>query len=180
MKWHWACPRSQCMCPPCPHCSGSRLLLWEPSKAGPGLHAPPRSKPLRFRYSGSPQRCRLGWACVLCPSHKDRGWNCFFRRSPSVGSFLKLPGGLPVYFLLTAGWPLRVSADSLGFLDTPHRPAPALTTRCLYPVEGGVGPVPAPPTSGCAPRVLLFHWSTASLPIQSGCLLSPGFSSSPP
>ena len=46
----------------------SRLLPWEPSKAGPGLHAPPRSKPLRFRYSGSPQRCRLGLACVLCPS----------------------------------------------------------------------------------------------------------------
>ena len=33
-----------------------------------GLHAPPRSKPLRFRHSGSPQRCRLDWACVLCPS----------------------------------------------------------------------------------------------------------------
>ena len=46
----------------------SRLLPWEPSKAGPGLHAPPRSKPLRFRHSGSPQRHRLGWACVLCSS----------------------------------------------------------------------------------------------------------------
>ena len=44
------------------------LLCQEPSKAGPGLHAPPRSKPLRFRHSGSPQRCRLSWACVLCPS----------------------------------------------------------------------------------------------------------------
>ena len=50
------------------HRSGSRLLLREPSEAGPGLHAPPRSKPLRFRHSGSPQRRRLGWACVLCPS----------------------------------------------------------------------------------------------------------------
>ena len=38
------------------------------SEAGPGLHASPRSKPLRFRYSGSPQRCRLSWACVFCPS----------------------------------------------------------------------------------------------------------------
>ena len=57
---HWACPRS--------HCSGSRLLRQEPSTAGSGLLAPPRSKPLRFRHSGSPQRCRLGWACVLCPS----------------------------------------------------------------------------------------------------------------
>ena len=50
------------------HRSGSRLLRREPSEAGPGLHAPPRSKPLRLRHSGSPQRCRLGWACVLCPS----------------------------------------------------------------------------------------------------------------
>ena len=50
------------------HSSGSRLPRWEPSEAGPGLHAPPWSKPLRLRHSGSPQRRRLGWACVLCPS----------------------------------------------------------------------------------------------------------------
>ena len=36
--------------------------------ASPGLLAPPSSKPLRFRHSGSPQRRRLRWACVLCPS----------------------------------------------------------------------------------------------------------------
>ena len=30
------------------HCSGSRLLRREPSEAGPGLHVPPRSKPLRL------------------------------------------------------------------------------------------------------------------------------------
>ena len=51
-----------------PHCSGSRLLCQELSEACPELHASPRSKPLRFRHSGSPQRCRLHWACVLCPS----------------------------------------------------------------------------------------------------------------
>ena len=28
----------------------------------------PRSTPLRFRVSGTPQRHRLSWACVLCPS----------------------------------------------------------------------------------------------------------------
>ena len=50
------------------HSSGSRLLRQELSEAGPGLHAPPRSKPLRLRDSGSPQRRRLGWACVLCLS----------------------------------------------------------------------------------------------------------------
>ena len=52
------------------HSSGSRLLHQEPSEAGPGLHAPPRSKPLRFRHLGSPQWRRLGWACVLCPSQE--------------------------------------------------------------------------------------------------------------
>ena len=36
--------------------------------ADPGLRALPRSKPLRFRFSGTPQRHRLGWACVLCRS----------------------------------------------------------------------------------------------------------------
>ena len=48
------------------HSSGSRLLCWEPSETGSGLHAPPRSKPLR--HSSSPQRRRLSWPCVLGPS----------------------------------------------------------------------------------------------------------------
>ena len=64
---HWVCPHSQRVYFPCLHCLGSRLLCQELSEAGPGLHALPRSKSLRFRYSGTPQRHRLGWACVLCP-----------------------------------------------------------------------------------------------------------------
>ena len=32
------------------------------------LNALPRSKRLRFRFSGTPQRHKLDWACVLCPS----------------------------------------------------------------------------------------------------------------
>ena len=32
------------------------------------LCALPRSKSLRFRFSGTPASHRLGWACVLCPS----------------------------------------------------------------------------------------------------------------
>ena len=34
--------------------------------AGPELRVLPRPKPLTFRFSGSPQRPRLSWACVLC------------------------------------------------------------------------------------------------------------------
>ena len=46
-----------------PGCSAGEL-----SKPGPGLHALPRSQPLRFRFSGAPQMHRLSGACVLCPS----------------------------------------------------------------------------------------------------------------
>ena len=47
---------------PTPGCSAGEL-----SKASPGLHALPRSKLLGFRFLGTPQRHRLGWACILCP-----------------------------------------------------------------------------------------------------------------
>ena len=46
-----------------PGCSVGKL-----SKAGFGLCALPRSKLLRFRFSGTPQRHRLWWACNLSPS----------------------------------------------------------------------------------------------------------------
>ena len=42
-------PRSQHVRFPSLHCSGPRLLAGELSKAGAGLRALPRSKPLRFR-----------------------------------------------------------------------------------------------------------------------------------
>ena len=64
----WVCPRSRRVCFPGLHCLGFRLLCWELSEAGPGLCARPSSKLLRFRFSSTPQRCRLSWACVLCPS----------------------------------------------------------------------------------------------------------------
>ena len=46
-----------------PECSSGEL-----SKVGPGLHALPRPKLLRFRFLGTPQRHRLSWVCVLCHS----------------------------------------------------------------------------------------------------------------
>ena len=61
-------PQSLRVCFPSLHCSRSRLICQELSEAGPGLCVLPRSEPLRFRFFGTPQRRRLGWACVLCPS----------------------------------------------------------------------------------------------------------------
>ena len=86
---------SWCVCPPCPHCSGSRLLHREPSAASPGLLAPPRSKPLRFRHSGSPQRHRLGWACILYPSQVRAAqvMRCL------VSTMLRLIASLPLSYL---------------------------------------------------------------------------------
>ena len=75
---HWACPCSWHVCPPCPHCSGSRLLRRELSKAGPGLHAPPRSKPLRFRHSGSTQvQTLLGLHFLPFPGPRSSGDEVF-------------------------------------------------------------------------------------------------------
>ena len=46
-----------------PGCSAGEL-----SKAGLGFRVLPRSQALGFRFSGTPQKHRLGWACILCPS----------------------------------------------------------------------------------------------------------------
>ena len=71
VSWpHWVCPRSQCVCFPSLHCSGSSLLCLQLSEVGPGLRVLPRSKRFRFRFrfSGTPQRRRLSQTCILCPS----------------------------------------------------------------------------------------------------------------
>ena len=67
-RLHWVCPHSRCVCFYGLHFSGSRLLCRELSEVGPELHALSMSKSLRFRFSGTPQRCRLSWACVLGPA----------------------------------------------------------------------------------------------------------------
>ena len=67
----------------------------------PGFCALPRSKLLRFRFSGTPQRHRLGWACVLClsqvrgaqvtswPAHCPRWSVCLII---SLGPATRFPG----------------------------------------------------------------------------------------
>ena len=48
-------PRSQRVCSPRLHCSGSRLLYMEQALSC-----------VQFQFSGPPQKRRLSWACVLC------------------------------------------------------------------------------------------------------------------
>ena len=65
----------------------------ELSESGCGLRALPRPKLLRFRFSGTPQRYRLIWACVLCPSHVQAAQTtrCQGVQSPSGGGCILSP-----------------------------------------------------------------------------------------
>ena len=101
---HWVCPRSGLVCFHGLHFSGSRLLCWELSEAGPGLRALPRSKLLRFRFSGTPQRRRLSWACVcaLPRSEQLRRPGAWQARSPQVGQgVLSPPPSQPLSFVVS-------------------------------------------------------------------------------
>ena len=77
--------------------------------AGPELRALPRPEPLRFRFSGTPQRRRLGWACVLClPGLSCSGDQVLDKRTLfrcSVTSPLPVPASVSGH----AGWVRLVS-----------------------------------------------------------------------
>ena len=151
---HWVFPSSWRVCFPCIHCLGSRLLCRELSEADPGLYAHPRSKPLRFRYSGSPQRRRLGWACVLCPSQVRAAqvtrclasavapsWGCVLSPPPSqLLSFL----GVQRLHLLRCAMCLFWGADLwLQWLSTVQNPKKSwLATKpaCSLVCDSTLGP----------------------------------------
>ena len=61
---HWVCPRLGRV----PVLSPSTLLRVQAALqgVGPALRGLPRPNLLRFRFSDTPQRCRLCWTCVLC------------------------------------------------------------------------------------------------------------------
>ena len=85
-----------------PGCSAGGL-----SKVGPGLCTLPRSKPLRFMFSGTPQRHRLSWACVLCLSQvlATQVTMCFASAlSPGVWCILSPPPSQPLGFLGGSRW----------------------------------------------------------------------------
>ena len=132
---HWVCPRSQHVCFPCLHCLGSRLLCQELSEAGPGLYVLPRSKPLRFRYSGTPQRCRLGWACVLCPSQVQAAQvtRCLVS---VVAAIYRLPHPCCSVFWVYSGCafsgvPCVSSGELISGCDPPGRCQPSRIPRSL-------------------------------------------------
>ena len=94
-----------------PGCSAGEL-----SNPGPGLCALPRSKPLRFRFLGTPQRHRLGWACILCPSQLRvaQVTRCFASaHSPGVVYLITFPIRPPWFPEFAVGAPSQVCCVSL-------------------------------------------------------------------
>ena len=69
--------------------SGSTMLSWEPSGAGPRLCALPRSKPLRFGAQVA-LRHRFGWDCALCPSQVPAAQEFGERDHCNLSPFLPL------------------------------------------------------------------------------------------
>ena len=101
-RLHWVCPRSRCVCFHGLHFSGSRLLCWELSEAGPGLCTLSRSKPLRFRFSGIPQRRRLsGPAFCALPRSEQLRWPGVWQAQspPGRGCILSPPPSQLLGFL---------------------------------------------------------------------------------
>ena len=67
----------------------------ELSKAGPGLRALPRAKPLRFGFSGTPHGRKRGWACAECPSPSEQLRGPGAWRALSLGAVLSPPLSQP-------------------------------------------------------------------------------------
>ena len=120
--------RSMCSFPvyptQAPGCTAGEL-----SKAGPGLHTLPRFKLLRFRFSCTPQRHRLGWACVLCPSQVRAAQATKYLAStlsPGGPCILSSPPSQPLGFLgasrsAISGVPCVSSGELISSCDPPGR-----------------------------------------------------------
>ena len=155
----WVCPHSRRVCLPCLHCLGSRLLCWEPSEGGPGLYALPRSKPLRFRHSHSPQRRRLGWACILCPTQVRAAQ---VMRCLVSGVAAMPPLSLPLGFL---GVLLAHLLRQMLTTQNPKKSWLAMKPACSLVDDASLGLQLTPSGSGCPPPACLWQGmgqSTAS------------------
>ena len=122
-------------------CSSAR----EPSEASPGLHAPPQSKLLRLRHSGSAQRRSLGWACALCPS-QVRAAQVFGERGRCDLS------PLPSLLLCFLGVQLAPLLRRMVTAQSPKKSQLAKKPACSLVVNVSLGlrlPPSGPSSSGC-------------------------------
>ena len=142
---YWVCPDSRHVCFPCLHCLGSRLLCRELSEAGPGLYALPRSKPLRFRYSGTPQRRRLSWACVCAlPRSEQVRWPAVWQ----VWSLWLIASPIPSSRF--SGCTLAHFLRQMSTFQNPKKSSLAMKPACSLVDDASLGPWLPPSGSGCS------------------------------
>ena len=83
-----------------PGCSAGEL-----SKVGPALHAFPRSKPLRFMFSDTPQRHSVGPAFCALPRSKQLRWPGAWRtHCPQMGWCILSPPPSQLLGFLSVQW----------------------------------------------------------------------------
>ena len=106
---------------------------------GPELRALPRSKLLRFRFSGTPQRHRLGWACVLCPSpiRAAQSTRCL-TSALSSGAVRLLPSPVPTSRRAWSGVPCVSSGELISGCDPRSRCQPSRISGSLWLETGSL------------------------------------------
>ena len=104
----------------------------ELSKVGPGLRAHLRSKLLRFGCSGTPQRHRLDWGCVLCPSWVRAAWRVHSLQVGSASYHLPRPSCLNFWMRsgsAVSDVPCVSSGKLISGCDPPARCQPSRIPR---------------------------------------------------
>ena len=153
--------------------------------AGPEVRALPRPKPLRFRFSGTPQRCRLGWACVLCLHRPEqlRQPGAWGAHSPRVWFALSPPWSQPqsprtslvclclfwgADFWLRPSQQMSTNQNLRKSLVRDWKPVCSLVGDALSGAEFAPFPFSLPPASGGG-------WACPQQASSSLELLSPSF-----
>ena len=110
------------------HCSGSRLLYREQAL-----------RCMRFQFPGTPQRCRLGWACVLClPRLSSSGSQELDERTlPKYGAPSPLRGP-SLSFLSWLGAPCVCSGVLVSSPNPPGRCRPSRISGSLWLETGSL------------------------------------------
>ena len=101
---------------------------------GPELCAFPRPKLLRFRFSGTPQRCRLDWACVLCLPHLSSSGSQELDEGtlPGFGAPYPLRGPSLSFWAHQSGAPCVPSGKLISGCDPTGRCRPSRISRSLW------------------------------------------------
>ena len=157
----------------------------ELSESGHGLRALPRPKPLRFRFSGTPQRHRLGWAWVLFPSQVQAAQTtrCWWVQSlPGGGCILSPPLSQTFGFLGDCGCASLRYAVCL-FWEADLRLQPSLRMSTIQnPKKSWLATEPVcslVEDASLGPRLPLSGSGYPHLPVSSGGWASPQPASSP-